>query len=324
MQSRRRVIPMSADSAQPSSSPAPLTTVGFIGIGQMGHGMLKNLCERGVPVLAFDPSSAALARAQALGAEIAPSPCAVGAKVKTVFLCVPSGEQVSSLLFGEDGLVSANNPSLMVVDHTTYNRNEAIAIAARAREAGLRYADCPVSGTPVRADNGTLTIMFGGQESDFLSAKPYLDITGEFVVHCGDVGSGQLMKAVNNIIYDVNIAAICEVIPLALKAGLDAEVLANVVTSGSSRSFASEYFVPKILDGQFDGDFSLQAAYKDIVNVQEAATGLAAMTPVVNAMIATYQGTIAQGLGDEAKSAMIKGYEEALGVQFRRDKSKDS
>lgn len=311
---------MSADSAQPSSPPTPLNTVGFIGIGQMGHGMLKNLCESGVPVLAFDPSRGALDRAQALGAEIAPSPCAVGAKVETVFLCVPSGEQVLSLLFGEDGLVSANNPSLMVVDHTTYNRNEAIAIAARAREAGLRYADCPVSGTPVRADNGTLTIMFGGQESDFLSAKPYLDIIGEFVVHCGDVGSGQLMKAVNNIIYDVNIAAICEVIPLALKAGLDADVLASVVTSGSSRSFASEYFVPKILDGQFDGDFSLQAAYKDIVNVQEAATGLAAMTPVVNAMIATYQRTIAQGFGDEAKSAMIKGYEEALGVQFRREK----
>ena len=137
-------------------------------------------------------------------------------------------------------------------------------------------------------------------------------------MHCGDIGSGQLMKAFNNIIYNVNIAALCEVLPLAMKAGLDTEVLAKVMTSGSSRSFASEYFVPRILDAEFREDFSMGSAYKDIVNVQEAATRLSAMTPVVNAMIGIYQQAIAQGFEDEPKSAMIKVYEQALGVEFRR------
>ena len=97
-------------------------------------------------------------------------------------------------------------------------------------------------------------------------------------------------------------------------------MLQSVVTSGSSRSFASEYFVPKILDDVFDGDFTMNSAYKDIVNVQQAATRLGAMTPVVNAMVAIYQQAIAQGHGDHAKSSMIKLYEDALGVQFRHPK----
>ena len=82
------------------------------------------------------------------------------------------------------------------------------------------YSDCPISGMPFRAENGTLTMMFGGSSEMFSDeVRPYLDIMGEFIVHCGDIGMGQLMKAVNNIIYNVNIAAICEVMPLAVKAG---------------------------------------------------------------------------------------------------------
>jgi 3-hydroxyisobutyrate dehydrogenase-like beta-hydroxyacid dehydrogenase len=179
---------------------------------------------------------------------------------------------------------------------------------------GLSYSDCPVSGKPFRAEDGTLTMMFGGTPTAFAEATPYLDVMGEFVVHCGDLGSGQLMKAINNIIYDVNIAALCEVMPLAVKAGLAPDTLANVLTSGSARSFASEYFIPRILRQEFDGDFSLQAAFKDIVNVQEVATELQASLPVVEAMVDTYQAAIDSGFGDQAKSAMIKTYEARLGL----------
>lgn len=107
--------------------------------------------------------------------------------------------------------------------------------------------------------------------------------------------------------------------PLAVKAGLDPNVLVKVTTSGSAKSFASEHFIPKILAGEFCGDFSLSAADKDIQNVQETATELHAMTPVTNAMVAIYQQAIAQGLGEQPKSAMIKVYEQQLGVEFRHD-----
>lgn len=292
--------------------------VGFIGLGRMGYGMVKNLLAAGVGVSVYDVNEQAVGRALELGASRADSPAVLATEQDIVFLCVPAGDEVRSVLFGEHGIASGARPDLLVVDHTTYNRNEAVAVAARAAEAGIRYADCPISGMPFRALNGTLTIMFGGRRADYETVLPYLDITGEFVVYCGDIGSGQLMKAFNNIIYNVNIAAICEVLPLAQKAGLDTEVLARVVTSGSSRSFASEYFVPRILDGEFREDFALGSAYKDIVNVQETATRLAAPTPVVSAMTAIYQQAIAQGLGEQPKSAMIKLYEQALGVEFRR------
>jgi 3-hydroxyisobutyrate dehydrogenase-like beta-hydroxyacid dehydrogenase len=302
-----------------STATASLAPAGFIGLGRMGYGMVKNLLAAGVAVSVYDVDTQAVARAMDLGASRAASPAALAAEMDTLFLCVPAGAEVRSVLFGDDGISGGAKSGLLVVDHTTYNRNEALEVAAKAAAAGIRYADCPISGMPFRALNGTLTIMFGGSETDYAAVRPYLDITGEFVVYCGAIGSGQLMKAFNNIIYNVNIAALCEVLPLAMKAGLDNEVLARVVTSGSSRSFASEYFVPRILDGEFREDFAMGSAYKDIVNVQETATRFAAMTPVVNAMIGVYQQAMARGFGEQPKSAMIKLYEQALGVEFRRN-----
>ena len=298
--------------------------IGFIGVGNMGYGMLKNLVNAGATVNVYDIDERARTRAAELGSVVQASPAAVAAAATTVFVCVPAGDEVREVLFGNasdtaNAVASTAAIGTLIVDHSTYNRAEAVAVAQRAQAYGLRYADAPVSGMPHRAEDGTLTTMFGGTEGDFTAAKPYLDVTGGFVVHCGAVGSGQLMKAFNNVIYDINIAAICEMLPLAAKAGLDQDVLVKVATSGSARSFASEHFIPKILAGEFCGDFSLNAAYKDIHNVQETATELHAMTPVMNAMVAIYQQTIAQGLGEQPKSAMIKVYEQQLGVEFRHD-----
>ncbi len=123
------------------------------------------------------------------------------------------------------------------------------------------------------------------------------------------------MKAFNNIVYNVKIAAICEVMPLAVKAGLEVGKIAEVLTTASSRSFASEYFVPRILERKFDSDFSMQAAYKDIVNIQEVAARFQASMPVVDAMVSTYRAAMEMGFSDEPKSAMVKVYEKYLGQE---------
>ncbi len=170
---------------------------------------------------------------------------------------------------------------------------------------------------PFRAKDGTLTIMFGGSDDAFADVKPYLDQIGTSIIHCGPLGCGQAMKALNNIIYNVNIAALAEVLPLTVAVGLDPEQVAEIVMSGSSRSFASEYFVPRMLEGRFDTDFTLNAAYKDIVNVERMAAETGAKLPVVDAMTGSYKAAIAAGYGDEPKSSMLKVYEEALGVAFR-------
>ena len=294
-------------------------TIGFIGLGRMGSGMARNLLKAGVPLVVWDvlPDSAQALEAE--GASAAADPAALAGRAELIFLCVPTDKEAGEVLFARRGVVRGGRTPA-VVDTTTMNHQAARRLAVQARKSGIAYADCPVSGMPLRAETGTLTMMFGGSEELFALSKPYLDVMGEFVVHCGDVGMGQLMKAINNIVYDVNIAAFCEVLPFAVKAGLQPAQLAEVLTTGNARSFASEHFVPRIMERRFEGDFSLRAAYKDIVNIQEAAAQLDASLPLVEAMVSTYRAAIEMGFGDEPKSAMVKVYEERMGrpVRIRR------
>ena len=293
-------------------------TVGFIGLGRMGLGMARNLARAAVPLVVHDACRQPEELLAGDGAEVAAEPADVAARAGLIFLCLPSETEVEEVLFGERGIArSGRRPA--IVDTTTMNRGAALRLAGQSGDAGLAYGDCPVSGMPLRAERGTLTIMFGGSDELFALARPHLDVMGDFVVHCGAVGSGQLMKAVNNIVYDVNIAALCEVLPLAVKAGLQPVQLAAVLTTGSARSFASEHFVPRILERRFEDDFPLRAAYKDIVNIQEAAAQLDASLPLVEAMVSSYRAAIEMGFGDEPKSAMVKVYEERMGQEVRSD-----
>ena len=230
-----------------------------------------------------------------------------------IFLCLPSAKEVNEVIFGDGGIAeeSAQGDLAIIDTPQQVDRLEAIAIHDQLASRGITYADCPVSGLPFRATDGTLTLMFGGSKPLFDRAKPQLDAMGEFIVYCGESGAGQMMKAVNNIIYNINIVALCEVLPLAVAGGLSTEALTQVVTTASARSFAGDHFIPRMLARQFDNDFPMEDAYKDILNVQNIAIEKRAMTPLVNAMTTSYQNAIAAGYGREPKSAIIKIYEKS-------------
>lgn len=293
-------------------------TVGFIGLGRMGAGMARHLLKRTGQLLVCDINAKAVGALEGEGAKGFAHPADLAARCDVIILCLPFAPEVRQVMFGEQGIGDVAKDGLTVIDTSTLDRNDALAIAEEAGGLGITYWDCPISGMPFRADAGTLTVMFGGTDEAFAQAKPYLESFGEEVIHCGALGSGQAMKAFNNIIYNVNIAALCEVLPLTVAMGLKPEEVARTVTTASSRSFASDYFVPRMLERRFDSDFALQAAYKDIVNVKAMAQEAGAELPVVSAMIATYEAAIAAGFGAEPKSAMLKVYEEALGHEFRR------
>lgn len=295
-------------------------SVGFIGLGAMGSGMALNLARALETLHVHDPEASAMQPLTEAGASACTSAADLAGKCDTVLLCLPFAPEVRDVIFGEDGLVGGDSVVTSIIDTTTLDRTDAIAIGQQCAEHGISYCDAPISGLPKRAADGSLTIMVGGTDEAFAHARPLLDHCGSDIIHCGAVGAGQAMKAINNIIYNINIVALCEVLPLAVAAGLDPGQLASLVTSGSSRSFASEHFVPRIMEGRFADDFPMQSAYKDIVNVQRMAIETRAMTPVVNAMVATYQATMAAGHGPEPKSAMIKTYEKALGVAVREAK----
>ena len=290
--------------------------VGFIGLGQMGLGMANNLGRLAKPFYAYDSSSEAPDKLENDNTIITNTIAGMAENCHLIFLCLPSAKEVNDVIFGPNGIADSALPNLSIIDTSTIERTEAIAIHKKLVERGIDYADCPISGLPFRALDGTLTMMFGGSQTLFDQTKPELESMGEFIIYCGESGTGQMMKAINNIIYDINIVALCEVLPLAVAGGLSSDALTKVISTASSRSFAGDHFLPKMLARQFDNDFAMEDAYKDILNVQKVAVEQHAMIPLVNAMTSSYQNAIAAGLGREPKSAIIKVYEKVLGKKF--------
>ena len=285
----------------------------------MGSGMASNLTNAGHQLYVHDQSDSAMARFADINAICCQSLSEIAQKCSLVFLCLPSAKEVDEVLFGPKGLVDNVKAQICIIDTSTLERSEALQFHGQLAHKAIQYADCPVSGLPARAREGKLTLMFGGSQTLFEQVSPFLELLGKNIVYCGEVGSGQLMKAVNNIIYNINIVALCEILPLGVAAGISIDALEQVVNSASSRSFAGDHFIPRMLAREFEGDFPLAGAYKDILNMQKVATEKQALTPLMNAMISSYQNAIADGLGDEPKSAIVKIYEKVLGVEFKRE-----
>ncbi|MGG7568055.1 NAD(P)-dependent oxidoreductase [Rhodovulum sp. DZ06] len=283
---------------------------GFLGLGQMGAPMALNL-SRVRPVLAFDPAAPAVE-----GLEVAGSAREL-AGARVLVLSLPNGKVVEAALFGEGGLAPLLPEGALVIDTSTAGHDETLEIAAKARAMGLRFVDAPVSGMQRRAEDGTLTAMCGGAAADVAEARPLLETMASKVLHMGDVGAGQLTKLVNQLLFDINAAALAEVLPMAVHLGLNPEQVGQVVNSGTGRSYASEFFIPNILKGEFGQGYPLEAAYKDLVaGAALSAKGTIPM-PVLAAATATYQQALRAGHGAKDKGAMILPAEEALGVKFR-------
>lgn len=302
------------------SLPIKDSAIGFIGLGAMGHAMVSRLGAAGLHLCVYDNNDVTYQSVKSTNTHMAAHPADIAQQCEIVFLCLPNVEAVESVLFGKRGLLgSTTNKVKTIIDTSTLNVQRTRLFAQQVSEASdADYCDCPVTGLPAKAISGELTAMFGGSAASFDAAKTYVTHFANNVLHCGEIGQGQLTKAFNNVIYDINIAAFCELMPLAVKSGLDPSLLENVLNNGSASSFASKHFLPRILDRQFSDDFSLQAAYKDIENVNAAKQSEQANTPLFDAMQAHYQKSLAAGYGAEPKSALIKLYEQALDVTISR------
>ena len=168
-----------------------------------------------------------------------------------------------------------------------------------------------------RAIEGTLTAMCGGKAETLEKVRPFLSCVANNILHMGDSGSGQLSKLINQLLFDINCAAIAEVLPMAAKLGIDPEKIGKIINSGTGRSYASEFFIPRILKNNFSDGYPLRHAYKDIdAGAKVSATHNIPM-PVLAAASATYQMALLKGHGHLDKGAMIRVFEDLLGVQFR-------
>ncbi len=295
--------------------------IGFVGLGQMGKWMALNVMKAGFHVTVFDINQEAVKFLTGQGAGSARNPMELASQVDWVFLSLPNTEIVENVLFGENGVVASAEPGLIVLDFGTTNYLPTLDFDRRLKERGIVFGDAPVSGMEARAEEGTLTIMFGGEKKVFDQVRIALEAMGNKIIHMGEAGSGQLTKLINQLLFNISAAAIAEVLPMAAKMGLDPEKVTQVITTGTGRSFAAEFFTPLILEGRFDQGYPLKNAYKDMISAAEICAHQKIPLPLVQAATTTYQMALADGHGEEGKGAMIKVFERILGVKFRKESS---
>lgn len=292
--------------------------LGFVGLGQMGRHMAINMLKSGAELIVADMRSDNFQEFESKGARTTTNLLDV-AEADIIFLCLPHSKAVQSVISDEKGIMAELKPGQILVDFSTIKYSTTIEIAQVLEEKGIGFLDAPISGMEARAKEGTLTVMCGGQRELFDRIKPYLECIGNKILYMGGTGSGQLTKLINQLIFDINVAALAEILPMSVKMGLDPEKVGEVVNSGTGRSYASEFFIPRILKNSFVEGYSLQNAYKDLISAAEISANLCIPMPVLGAATTTYQMALLKGHGESDKGAMIAVFEELIGAKYRKE-----
>jgi 3-hydroxyisobutyrate dehydrogenase len=264
-----------------------MATIGFIGLGNMGLPMAKNLLKAAHDVQGFDVARSQAEALAAAGGKAAGSVQTAVAGAEVVITMLPAGEHVRSVYLGEGGVLAAAGPNTLLIDSSTIDVETARTVAAAAAGKGLAMLDAPVSGGTGGAQAGTLTFMVGGSEAAFARAKPILDQMGKTIVHAGGPGNGQAAKICNNMILGVSMIAVSEAFVLAEKLGLDAQKLFDISSksSGQCWSMTSYCPVPGLVPSSpanrdYQAGFTAAMMLKDLKLAQDAARAAGAKTPL--------------------------------------------
>ncbi|MDX2446130.1 MAG: NAD(P)-binding domain-containing protein [Desulfobacterales bacterium] len=292
--------------------------IGFIGLGQMGKWMALNFLKADCHISVYDINTQAVDLLVQNGATASQTPAHMATQCEVVFLSLPDTDIVEQTIFGETGLIQTANKEMLIVDLSTISYLGSVDIARKLNQKDIFFCDAPVSGMKSRAKEATLTIMVGGPKKIFDRIYPLLKIIGNTVLHMGPVGSGQLTKLVNQLLFDINAAGLAEVLPMAAKLGLDPAKVCQIITTGTGRSFAAEFFTPLTLENRFDEGYPLKSAYKDLTSAAEISSRHKIPLPLTQATTNIFQMALAQGLGSESKGALIKVFEKILDVEFRK------
>ncbi len=244
-------------------------TIGFVGLGNIGNPMARNVLGAGFDLVAYDVRPEALERLVEAGAQAADSPAAVASVARTICLSLPTSTQVEAVCLGPDGITEGAAAGAIVIDLTSGNPPQTAAIGARLRESGIELIDAGVSGGVPGAEQGTLGIMVGGSLEAYEASLPVLEAIGSQVFHLGELGAGHLVKALNNFCSAASYLALSEAMTVATKAGLDPAKVLGAINASSGRSWASENRFPKfVLTGDFSsrGGMATELMVKDLTN----------------------------------------------------------
>jgi len=284
--------------------------IGFIGLGIMGFPMAGYIHKAGYPLTVYNRTPEKAEALEQAGAVIARTPREVAERSDLVIAIVTDTPDVEQVLFSEHGVVAGARPGMIFIDMSTIAPGATRLFAERLAAQQVHYLDAPVSGGDIGAINGTLTIMVGGEADIFAQAAPVLATMGSRVTHVGPYGSGQLVKACNQILCAVNMVAVCEALMLASSAGLDLDTVLAVVTGGAANSWALQQLGPRIAHGNLDPGFMVKLIQKDLNIVFSTAAD--AHLPLPGTAVAAQLFQAAQALGGASlgTQAMILAYEQ--------------
>ena len=289
-------------------------TVGFIGLGIMGKPMAENLIEAGHDLVAYNRTRE---KAEELdGATVAETPKAVAEQSDIIITMLPDSPQVEEVLAGEDGVLEGVKEGALVVDMSTISPVVTEELADKAQERGASMLDAPVSGGDVGAIDGTLSIMVGGSEEDFERVLPLFEVMGKTVTHVGPVGTGQVVKAANQIVVALTIEAVSEALVLGSKAGVSPEKILDVLGGGLAGNKVMEVKREKMLDHSFDPGFRVELHHKDLGIALAAGREYGVALPVTAVVDQMFETLKMLGRGGQDHSALLTLIEEASGHEI--------
>ena len=218
--------------------------IAFIGLGNMGGSMAQNLLKSGHQVFGYDLSAVALQHFAEAGGVVCDSPQAAAKQADIVVSMLPAAKHVREVYLGEHSILEVLQAGSLCIDSSTIDPQTIQEVAAAAQARQIRVCDAPVSGGTLGAKDGSLTFMVGADVETFEAVKPVLSCMGKNLVHCGDVGTGQVAKICNNLILGISMTAVAEGMALGAKLGIDPQALAGVINSSTGRCWSSEIYNP--------------------------------------------------------------------------------
>ena len=294
------------------------TSVGFIGVGNMGNPMASNVLKAGFPMIVYDKNPQAMESLLQAGAQRAASAREVVEGSEIVLTSLPASPDVEAVYLEPGGLVDSAKPGTMLIDLSSVLPSTPRKIEPRAQARGVHFLEAPVSGGVSGARAATLAIMVGGDPETLTRAQPVLRAIGPNIFHVGPVGAGNTVKAINNMMASVNALAMMEGVALGVKAGLDPMTIYEVVKASSGGSKALERIPNSLIPRHFEPGFKVQLMNKDLETFNTIAKELHVPVSFANVAQQYQQMAIAAGLAEQDTSVVMTIIERLAAMQVSR------
>ena len=283
--------------------------IGFIGLGIMGRGMAHNLLRAGFQLTVWNRTQNKMDELVSAGAKAADSPAAVAQQSHITITCVSDTPDVQTVILGEKGAIHGAAPGSLIIDTSTISPQATREIAASLSAARIHMLDAPISGGSEGAENGTLSIMIGGDAEQVERAKPAFEAMGKTITHVGEIGAGQTVKIVNQILVVGNMLAASEAMLVAAAGGLDLKKALQAVEAGAAGSWMLSNRAPQIFERDFRPGFTIDLQQKDLRLAMEAADQLGVPLLATSLIHQLYKTLQLQGMGSEGNHALVKALE---------------